>query len=408
MRHRADSKALVETKKAASVETGAMQAYDPGVLMAFAVVPGKGDLSEASDAMVKTIEEFAKISPTKEEVDRARAELMKSKELTLSDSARLGFELSEWIAKGDWRLFFLDRDRLLSVSPEDVQHVAAKYLLASNRTLGMFLPTAAPVRAQVPVRLDTAAMLKNYKGGEAVALGEVNATPDNIEARTERSAAQNGLRLALLPKSTRGHLVVGALVLHYGSEDTLKNLSMVSKLTAAMLNRGTTKHTRQQLSDELDRLKAQVSFRSDPGQVSVSFETQRDNLPAVISLVAEMLKEPSFPDNEFEALKQENLAELEAALKDPQTLASKEFERSMNPYSTEHPRYAATLDEQITQIGASTLDALKNFHREFYGAQAAQLAVVGDFDESVIKKLGTDLFGSWQRRAVHQIAAAVL
>ena len=392
-------KALVETKKAASIETDAMQAYDPGVLMAFAEVPSTGNLTEARDALVQTVEEFTKTPPTKEEVSRARKALLKQKELTLSDSGRFGFALSEWIANGDWRLFFLDRDRLRSVTPEDVQRVAAKYLLASNRTLGMFFPTTNPIRAEIPAKMDTAAMLKDYKGEAAVAVGEAfDASPGNIEARTKRSTAASGLKLALLPKKTRGNLVVGTLVLRYGAENTLKNLSTVSELSAAMLDRGTAKHTRQQLSDELDRLKAQVRFRPGVGQMSVSLETVCENLPAVISLVAEMLREPTFPANEFETLKQENLTELEGALKDPQTLAQTEFGRRRNPYPAGHPRYVATLDEQIAEIKASTLDGIKIFHADFYGAQSAQLSVVGDFDEQAIAKLANDLFGSWKSR----------
>ena len=392
-------KALVETKKAASVDSSAIQAYDPGMLMAFAEVPINGNLTEARDALVQTVEEFTKTPPTKEEVGRARAALLKNKELTLSDSGRFGFVLSEWIAKGDWRLFFLDRDRLRTVTPEDVQRVAAKYLLASNRTLGMFFPTATPVRAEIPAKMDTAAMLKDYKGEAAIATGEpFDPSPGNIEARTKRSSTPGGLKLALLSKKTRGNLVVATLVLRYGAEDTLKNLSTVNKLTAAMLDRGTAKHTRQQLSEELDRLKARVSFRPGVGKVSVSLETVRDNLPSVISLVAEMLKEPNFPANEFETLKQESLTELEAVLKDPETIASEEFERRRNPYPPGHPRYVASLGEQIAELKASTVDEIRRFHADFYGAQSAQLSVVGDFDEQATGKLANGLFGSWKSR----------
>jgi zinc protease len=391
--------ALVETKKAASVDSSAMQAYDPGVLMAFAEVPSNSNLTEARDALVQTVEEFTKTPPTKEEVGRARAALLKNEELTLSDSGRFGLELSEWIAIGDWRLFFLDRDRLRSVTPEDVQRVAAKYLLASNRTLGMFFPTSNPIRAEIPARMDTAAMLKDYRGEAAIATGEAfDPSPENIEARTKRSTAPSGLKLALLSKKTRGNLVVGTLVLRFGAEDTLKNLSTVNELTAAMLDRGTARHTRQQLSDELDRLKAQVKFRPGVGQVSVSLETVRDNLPSVISLVAEMLKEPNFPANEFETLKREKLTELEAALKDPETIAFREFGRRRNPYPAGHPRYVASLDEQIAEVKASTLDGIRTFHDDFYGAQSAQLSVVGDFDEQAITKLANDVFGSWKSR----------
>jgi zinc protease len=60
-----------------------------------------------------------------------------------------------------------------------------------------------------------------------------------------------------------------------------------------MLMRGTTKHTREQLRDEFDRLKASVSVGGD----SASIETLRPNLPAVLRLVAEVLREPAFPES---------------------------------------------------------------------------------------------------------------
>lgn len=392
-------KALVETKKAASVQATAFQAHDPGVVMAFAIVRNEGNINEARDVLVQTVEEFVKTPPTKEEVDRAQTALLKNKELTLKNSSRLGFQLSEWIAMGDWRLFFLDRDRIRKVTSEDVRRVAAKYLVSSNRTLGTFIPATNPVRAEIPPAMDLAAMLKDYKGEAAVAAGEAfDPAPSNIEARTRRVTEQSGLKLALLTKKTRGGLVVGTLVLNFGDEKSLKGSTNVGKLVAVMLNRGTDKHTRQQISDELDRLKAQVRFAGGVGQVSAGFETVRENLRAVIALVAEMLRHPSFPANEFESLKQEILSNVESRLKDPQAIATNAFVQRMNPYPSGHPRYETSPQEDIAEVKAATLDSLKTFHADFYGVQSGQLSVVGDFDEKQITKLANDLLGSWKSK----------
>ncbi len=54
------------------------------------------------------------------------------------------------IASGDWRLFFLNYDQIKSVTPEDVVRVAKLYFKDSNRTVGEFIPTAAPDRTEVP------------------------------------------------------------------------------------------------------------------------------------------------------------------------------------------------------------------------------------------------------------------
>ena len=55
--------------------------------------------------------------------------------------------MSESIALGDWRLLFLQRDRIRNVKVADVQQAAAHYLKAANRTLGQFIPTDKPDRA---------------------------------------------------------------------------------------------------------------------------------------------------------------------------------------------------------------------------------------------------------------------
>ncbi len=66
---------------------------------------------------------------------------------------------------GDWRLLFLNRDRIKTVTPEDVTRVAKTYLKESNRTLGVFYPTPKPDRAEIPATPEVAAVLKDYKGG---------------------------------------------------------------------------------------------------------------------------------------------------------------------------------------------------------------------------------------------------
>ncbi len=84
-----------------------------------------------------------------------------------------------------------------------------------------------------------------------------------------------------------------------------------------MLQRGTQKHTRQQIQDEFDRLKARVSVFGGATQANVSVETVREHLPAVMRLLAEVLRQPSFPASEFEQLKQERLAGIEQQRSEP-------------------------------------------------------------------------------------------
>jgi zinc protease len=163
-----------------------------------------------------------------------------------------------------------------------------------------------------------------------------------------------------------------------------------------MLMRGTAKRTRQQIQDELDKLKAQASVFGGATQAGAFIETTRENLPAVMRLVAEILREPSFPSNEFEQLKQNQLTAIENQRSEPTSIAFNAFSRHMSPYPKGHINYVKTVDESIADLKAVTLDDLKKFHSDFYGVDQGELAVVGDFDEKEIARLAGELFGGWK------------
>jgi len=390
-------KALVETKKATSVSDYFLYLHDPGFLMLQAEVRKDSSLDDAEKALLATVGDIASQPITKEEVDRARTEILKNVDLMLNSADRVGLELSEWIGAGDWRLFFWNRDRVKKVTAEDVQRVALAYLKPSNSTVGLFIPTGAPDRSEVPTSPDVAALLKDYKGEAAVVQGEAfDASPANIESRTTRTKLPNGVQVALLPKKTRGATVVAAMTLHFGDEKSLFNKSTAADLAADMLMRGTSKHTRQQIKDELDRLKARVAVGGSAAQATVSVETIRESLPAVLKLVAEILREPSFPANEFDQLKQENLAAIEQQRTEPDAVASNAFSRHLGPYPKGDVRYTATPDEEIAEYSGATLDEAKKFYADFYGGSNAEIAVVGDFDAKETLDLLSALVGDWK------------
>jgi zinc protease len=389
-------KALVETKKASSVNSFPILFGEPSLMIFGAEVRQESSLDDARNTLLTTIEEITKTPPTKEEVERARNQLLKQIELNLNSSERVGVELSEWIGMGDWRLLFINRDRLRKVTPEDVQRVAAAYLKPANRTLGLFIPTPKPDRAEIPPTPDIAALVKDYKGDATVAAGEAfDPSPANIDARTEKASA-GGIKLALLPKKTRGNTVVALLTLRFGDEHSLMNRGTAGELAGSMLMRGTAKHTRQQLKDEFDKLKARVQVGGGPTSANARIETTRENLPAVIRLVAEVLREPAFPTSEFEQLKEEELAGIEQQRSEPTAIGGVEFQRHMRPFPKGHPNYISTPDEDVAELKTITLDEVKKFYTDFYGASNGELAVIGDFDNQEVTRLAGELFGNWK------------
>lgn len=390
-------KALVDTKKASATAAFAFEWKEPGLLLTYAQVLKEKSLDDAMSTMRKTLDDVATIPPTQEEVDRAKNEILKSIELMFNSSERIGLSLSESIGAGDWRLMFLSRDRIKEVTVDDVKRVAAHYLKADNRTTGMFIPTEKPERADIPETPDVDALVKDYKGNKDVVAGEeFDPAPAHIESRTERMQLPNGMELALLPKKTRGQSVEARITLRFGDERSLANKSTAAEFAAAMLDKGTSKHTRQEIKDSFDRLKANVFIGGGATQASINITTTRPNLPEVLKLVDELLKEASFPADEFEKLKNERLSGIELRRSDPQAIAMTEIQRHISPYPKTDPRYVETFDESVAAIKSLSLDAVKKFHKDFYGASFATMSAVGDFDATELKGQITSLFGNWK------------
>lgn len=381
-------KALVETKLATSVGGGAFQLREPGLLILIVQLLKDGPLAEAEAALLREVEGFTQKPPTADEVNRARTALLKSMEATLRDSQRLSLQLSEWAAMGDWRLFFLHRDRLEGVTPEQVQEVAQKYLKPSNRTLGVFLPTQKPDRAEIPEPPNTVTLLADYKGRPPVAEGEdFDPSFENLEARTTKFELRPGLQVAFLPKKTRGQSVHLRCSFHFNNLEAAQGIDVVSGLTGSMLMRGTTSMTRVQLKDKLDQLRASGSVSGGATSVGSAFETTRDNLPELIPIIADVMKNPSFNQAEFETLVTQSQAGIDSSRTDPQTLASLRLKRHLDVYPKGDPRYYMSLDEYEQDLKAAELEQLRQFHKRYYSLEKGEIAIVGDFDPEVVRAL---------------------
>ena len=389
-------KNLVAANKAASIWGYALQTKEPGFVYFNVDVRKEQNLDEAKGIFLKTLDDVASTPLSDEEVNRAKQQNLKGLEAAFRNTARTGVLLSEFIALGDWRMFFITRDNLEKLTAKDVDRVAKAYFKPSNRTIGVFLPEAKSDRAEIPPVPEISALVEGYKGKAKMSEGEVfDPSFTNIEART-KSGMAGTVKYSFLNKTTRGNTVVANMTLRFGDIQSLSGKRMVAYLAGSMLKKGTSKHTAQELNDALDALKATVSISGSQNQVSVSIETVRDNLPKTLELVNEMLKDATMPDKEFGELIQEELATCEQQLSDPQFQASNAMQRYMSPYPKSDVRYRATSQEEIEELKAAKVADVRKFYKEFYGGSDATVSIVGDFDENVAKKLITEGVGSWK------------
>jgi len=261
----------------------------------------------------------------------------------------------------------------------------------------MFIPTQNPQRAEIPSAPNVAELLTDYKGRELVAEGEdFDPSPMNIEERTTRVTLPSGMELALLPKKTRGESVEARMTLRFGDLESLQGRGTVAQMAGGLLDKGTSKMSREQIKDRFDQLKANVYIGGGASSVIANISTTKPNLPEVMELVAEILRNASFPEEEFEKLKSERIANIESQRSEPQSIAFNKMQRHTSPYDINDPRYTYTFDESIEKINQVSLDDVKQFYKDFYGASHGTFAIVGDFDKDQVQRQAEDLFGDWK------------
>ncbi len=312
-------KALVESKKATSAFAGAGTNHDPALFTASAQ-PEPEQVEAVREAMLQTLEGLGSVPFTADEIEKAKVRSRRSHEAMQSNSSQMAQALSSASALGDWRLLFVQRDRIEAVTADDVNRVARTYFRKDNRTVGVFVPVAQPDRVAVAPAPPLDTIVKEYKGGTVTAAGEAfDPTPENLDART-KVVELGGLKAGLLAKKNRGETVSLVLTLHYGNEDSLKEQTAAAGLLPGLMMAGTQKHDRQALREELDRLGIRISAGlggfggggrrgggggpgGTAGQLTFSVEAKRATLPDALKLLGEILREPAFPAAEFDAMK---------------------------------------------------------------------------------------------------------
>jgi len=396
-------KALVDNKKAIAVRMSYQELHDPGFVTAAATLSKDQSLEDARKSMLDTIADVVAEPPSKEEVERSKSRILQAMEMSMTNSQQAALGLSNTIAAGDWRLYFLNYDQIQKVTPEDVVRVAKLYFKPSNRTVGEFIPTADPDRTEVPGAPDIEIALKDYKTGLAVSQGEAfDPTPANIERHLIRAKLQNGMKVIMLPKTTRGSTVSAMIQLRFGDEKSLAGKNATANLAGALLMRGTKTKTRQEIQDEMVKLNARINVNGGVSRATATIQTTEANLIPALRLAAEILREPSFPESEFDQAKSQNIAGIESRRTEPAALAPLALERSMNPFPREDVRYVGTVDEQIDDVNKASLDDVKKFHAQFYGASHGELVIIGQFDQAEVRKAAQNLLGSWSSPAAYQ------
>src|SRR5262249_45968376 len=139
-----------------------------------------------------------------------------------------------------------------------------------------------------------------------------------------------------------------------------------------------------------------------PGQLSFSVDAKRDTLPKALNLLAEILREPAFPTEEFETTKLRTAAMLASGRTEPAMLARNLLYRTLSPYSEGDVRYVPTLAEAIERAQSVTLEEVKSIYETQVGGGHAELAVVGDFDAPSTLAAVKEMLSGWEAKVPYR------
>jgi zinc protease len=412
------TKALVDNKLATSAGMRFEQLHDPGLVEFSANLTNDQSLDAAKQAIYKVIAGIIAEPPTKDEVERIKTGLLRNLENSLSDAQTLGVNgLTTPISQGDWRLMFLQHDRIKGVTPEDLVRVAKTYFKPSNRTVGYYIPDAAPDRTVVPATPTLSSILSGYKSSVSITHGEAfDPTPANVEKRVVRARLSNGMKMVILPKQTENSMVTAVVELRFGDATTLKGKTGAAQFAGSLIGRATQHHTQEQLRDEMQKLNARIQVSGGGGggfgggrggrgggagggggisSANASISAPAANFQAALKLAVEMLREPVYPEADFDRTLQQRIKALEVVPTEPTQLGAEMLNRHLSPFQPGDVMYSPTREEQLADLKKVTLDDARKFHDQFYGANYGVFAIVGPVDQAAVKKAAEDLLGKW-------------
>ncbi|RED43037.1 zinc protease [Winogradskyella eximia] len=381
-------KALVDDKKASTVWSFSPFTKEPSFLYINVDVPSDKSLDEAESTLLSVLEDMSKNPVTESELKRAKSNILKQIDQISRNSAFLGTFTSEFIGAGDWRLAYIFRDRIEAMTLDHLNTAIQRYLINTNRTVGLFVPTKTPIRVEIEHTEGLEELVTTYKGKEAFDAGEsFDVSYDNIQNRLDSGILEKTpIEYGFIKKNNRGETVTLNLVIRNGNVDNFMNKGKIASYTGRMLNKGTTTKSRQAIEDALSTLKSSVSVSGSNGSIRGSVTSTAENLMATLDVMVDLLKNPIFNETELEKLKTEDLARLEQSKTDPQFLAIRKMGLLNQRFPKGHPNYNMTIDEEIEAIKAVTVADLKAYHKEYYGiSDNASVIAIGNIEEQVLK-----------------------
>jgi len=453
-------KKLVDNGLAISVSGYPESNIDASVFRVIVNLTPEADILQVQKIVEAELEAM-KTNITADELKRAKARVEASSVFERDGIYEEGLQIAYFeMVANDWTKYVDWVDIINKVSLDDLKRVGAKYFMPANETVVRYLPSkpAESLVANV-IASEAKQSIATNVGGSGIATA--TASPRNdvaldeelsvLESGSHRSygsgagvveridpaqmkrlteltkpkyaknyaakIAKNSLHIRSFPLYEGGPTVIfkedhnlpivyaRAMVMAGSVTDDSSTLGR-SYLTANMLDRGTTKKDKFEISELLDLLGSDIEFRSDKEYAEISLSSLSKNLDATLELLDEMLKQTAFADDELSKLKVETVASIKQEDEYPSRIASRELTRLIYPAG--HPYYSNSVAERLAAVNGTSIGQLKDFYYSKYTAPNMLISVVGDITEGELKaKLGK-VFKGLNSGGVSKLEKAVI
>ena len=361
---------------------------DPGLFAVYANLTPGTDHQKVEDLIMAEYEKIKKEGVTEEEVEKAKAQLIASMKFGQDGSYAVAGGLNEAIASGDWTLFTTYDEKLSGVTKETVKAVVEKYFLEDLSTIGHFIPKTSgeqQTKRGPSSATGLAQMKKQYFSEE-----EENKGP--LASQIEDSEPVKGVRLLTLKRGTGVVTLTGSFL--GGDIFAPSENKRVPDVVVSMLDQGTTKSSKFEISNKIEKVGARLSFSNGKARVVFNGKFLSEDTTLMVGLLSEQLQFPAFNEEDLAKTKKRMVTAYKKSKESTRGNAINNMLKGF--YSENHQNAPDDADESIKNVEKITTEDLKAYHETSYGKGSMVIVAVGDVDHANLSAIIKENFGEWK------------
>lgn len=348
-------------------------------------------LDEIEEVVWKEIDRLKSEPPTQKEIERAKNRIENQHVRQLERVGGFGgradiLNFYNTFA-GDPSLINTDLDRYMKITPEEVQQ--------ATQTLGdtYVKMEVQPEKRYAPVSasLDRSVM------------PDASDEPTFTPPIPGRSRLSNGLEIVFVERPGLPVIATG-LVVRAGGVTDPADMPGLAHMTAINMLEGTSNRSGEEIAEEMEFLGTHLSSDAMREYMILATETLTSTWPAALEVLADVAKNATFPEDNFQRVQKERLTDLARVADNPGAIAARASASLLFGVGT---TYGHPVSGTETSVAAMTVERLSNHYGAYFGPQNATLIVVGDASESDIVAEAEKHFGNWEAKDAFTVSDIV-